>query len=1037
MFRKILRAIFGDPNEKELKKLQPIVDEINELEADFEKMSDEELRSQTEEFRAALAKGETLDDLLPEAYAAVREASKRTIGLRHYDVQLIGALVLHQGKIGEMKTGEGKTLVATLPLYLNALEGKGAHLITPNDYLSKVGCQLMGPVYSALGFTVSVIQSMGDDGVFQPAFIFDANYQSDDERYQYLRPISRREAYRTDITYGTNNEFGFDYLRDNMARTSQRLAQRELHYAIIDEVDNILIDEARTPLIISGPAEEPSKMYGLMAKLVNGFKGIEQTHYDELQKKVDEGNNAAFEELNRYDFVIDEKNRTASVLDTGVRRVERALGIDNIYDTQHFEKAHYLDNAVRAYGLYQNDRHYVVTDNGEVVIVDEFTGRMMFGRRFSEGLHQAIEAKEGVKIQRENMTLATITYQNFFRMYDKLAGMTGTAVTEAEEFEKIYELQVLAIPTNLPVIRDDYGDSIYKGEQGKYGAVLEELKEMHKLGRPVLVGTASIDRSEYLAQLLHDVGIPYEILNAKQHEREAEIIAQAGRPGAVTIATNMAGRGVDILLGGNPDGMARRNLRPKYRDITEVPEEEWNEALQQTKAIAERDKKKVLELGGLHIIGTERHDARRIDNQLRGRAGRQGDPGSSRFYLSLEDDLMRRFGGSRIGNLMDRFGLDEDVPIEHNMVSKAIENAQIKVEGHNFDIRKRVLEYDDVVNNQRESIYEQRRDVLESENLRTDIERMLADAIRREVPDLLEADEYDNPIDYKQVISTVRQFIPISESYDHSNWERLAPEEIIEELVEEITRVYDQREREMRPYDELEKRGIVEQLRIQLIEMLMLDHDALAADNNQPDYEAVLNKARALYRYFPEDYDTSRWEGLNSPQIIDELVTTVERTYAERQEESGCQMMRTMERQLILQVVDTLWIRHLTELNNLRHGIGLRALAQQDPLVAYKKEASFLWGDLIANIEDGIIRKMFAIRPVIAQQKAEPRQMRTNRTENSNSSDEPQTRQPVRVKKTPGRNDPCYCGSGKKYKQCHMREDQKKSRQRRRQKVAS
>ena len=950
MFRKILRAIFGDPNEKELKKVQPLVDEINELEPEFEQLSDEQLRAKTDEFRAALAEGYTLDDLLPEAYAAVREASKRTLGMRHYDVQLIGGIVLHQGKIAEMKTGEGKTLVATLPLYLNALAGQGAHLVTPNDYLSKVGCQLMGPIYHALGLSVSVIQSQGNDGVYQPAFIFDLEHQSDDDRFQYLRLVPRVEAYACDITYGTNNEFGFDYLRDNMVRSPKRLVQGKLNYAIIDEVDNILIDEARTPLIISGPAEEPSEMYGIMARLVRNFSSIDQREYDELMKEIDLGNPEAEEELSNYQFVLDEKNRSATVLEDGVERIERSLGIDNLYSAEHFEMAHYLDNAIRAHGLYQRDRDYVVTDKGDVVIVDEFTGRMMFGRRFSEGLHQAIEAKEKVEIKRENMTLATITFQNFFRMYDKLAGMTGTALTEAEEFSKIYELEVLAIPTNKPVIRADHADVIYKNEKGKYRAVIEEIKELHEMGRPILAGTASIDRSEQLSHMLNRAGIPHQVLNAKQHEREAEIISQAGSPGGVTIATNMAGRGVDILLGGNPEGMARRQLRKKYHDLTEVPPDEWQEAFAKAKESAEQDKKKVLELGGLHIIATERHDARRIDNQLRGRAGRQGDPGSSRFYLSLEDDLMRRFGGNNLISLMDRFGLEEDMPIEHGMVSKAIANAQIKVEGHNFDIRKRVLEYDDVVNKQREVIYEQRREVLESENLRPDIERILADAIRDNTRHLLEPDDYDNPPDYHIILGAARAFIPIADSYDVSNWSNLDPDEVIEELIDEMKRIYDEREK---------------------------------------------------------------------------LFTPI--------------LMRDIERQLMLDIVDRHWIRHLTDLNHLRQGIGLRAVAQQDPLVAYKREASNLWGELIAGIENTVARNIFAVRPVIAEQKFEQREMRTNRSDTA--KEEPSRPKPIRNKKAKlSRNDACHCGSGKKYKKCCLQKDKKKQAKKQphqRQKVAS
>ncbi|MBA3533827.1 MAG: preprotein translocase subunit SecA [Ardenticatenales bacterium] len=936
MFKRIIKSLFGDPNEKELKKLQPLVDKINELEPAYERLSDEELRNKTAEFHARLEDGATLDSLLPEAFAAVREASKRTTGMRHFDVQLIGGIVLHQGKIAEQKTGEGKTLVASLSLYLNSLDGVGVHLVTPNDYLSKVGCQLMGPIYHALGSSVAVIQSQGNDGVFQPGFLFDPEYQSDDDRLQHLRPIPRVEAYAADITYGTNNEFGFDYLRDNMVRSSRQRVQRDLNYAIVDEVDNILIDEARTPLIISGPAEEPSEMYGRMANLVRSFRHIEQREYDELRKQADLGDEKAEQEIGRFQFVLDEKNRVTSVLESGVDKVERALNVENLYDPANFELTHFLDNAVRAHGVYQKDRDYVVTETDEVVIVDEFTGRMMWGRRFSEGLHQAIEAKEGVKVQRENMTLATITFQNFFRMYDKLAGMTGTALTEAEEFSKIYKLEVIAVPTHRPICREDYGDLIYKNERGKYNAVIEEIKQMHQLGRPVLVGTASIDRSETLSKLLSRADIPHEVLNAKQHEREAEIIAQAGRPGRVTIATNMAGRGVDILLGGNPEGIARRELRKRYTDLTEVPREEWDKEMENAQASAQLDGGTVRELGGLHILGTERHEARRIDNQLRGRAGRQGDLGSSRFYLSLEDELMRRFGGNNLVGIMDRLGLEEDMPIEHGMVSKAIESAQIKVEGHNFDIRKRVLEYDDVVNKQREVIYAQRTEVLESESLRPEIERMLSDALRTTVLGLLQGNDYDERTDYHLVLSAVRNILPLPESYEAkaSQWGKLAPEEVVEELITEMRQQYDERE-----------------------------------------------------------------------QLF------------------GVETMREMERQIMLDIVDRHWIRHLTELDNLRQGIGLRAFAQQDPLVAYKTEAASLWIELIGSIEETMVHTLFAVRPVIAEQKLEQREMHMHRTDTSEEA--PSTPQPVRTKERPGRNDPCHCGSGKKYKNCHWAEDQK------------
>ncbi|HBY93947.1 MAG: preprotein translocase subunit SecA [Ardenticatenaceae bacterium] len=940
MLRKLVSTILGDPNEREVRKLQPQVDEINALEPDYTELSDAALRAKTDEFKARLDKGESLEDLLPEAFAAVREASRRTIGLRHYDVQLVGGIVLHQGKIAEMKTGEGKTLVATMPLYLNALLGRGAHLVTPNDYLSKLGVQWMGPIYHLLGVSAAVIQSQGSDGVFQPAYIYDPGYESNDDRYQHLRPISRYDAYRADITYGTNNEFGFDYLRDNMVRHLSQRVQRELYYAIVDEVDNILIDEARTPLIISGPAEESSDLYQRMAQVVRSFKGVDQRTYDDLRKAAEAGDRDAEARLRRYDFVVDEKARVTSPLESGIEKAERTLGVQNLYDPANFELTHYLDNAVRAHGLYQRDRDYIVTDDGQVIIVDEFTGRLMYGRRFSEGLHQAIEAKEGVAIQRENMTLATITFQNYFRMYEKLAGMTGTALTEAEEFHKIYKLDVVAIPTDRPVIRNDLPDVVYKNERGKYNAVLEEIKEMHELGRPVLVGTASIERSEHLSHLLKQAGIPHEVLNAKYHEREAEIIAQAGHPGAVTIATNMAGRGVDILLGGNAEGLARRELRRKYGgDLSQVSAEEYRETLRRFEEQVRRDREQVISHGGLHIVGTERHEARRIDNQLRGRAGRQGDPGSSRFYLSLEDDLMRRFGGQNIIGLMDRFGLEDDMPIEHGMVTKAIENAQVRVEGYNFDIRKHVLEYDDVVNKQREVIYGQRYEVLSEENLRPQVERMLNEEISHLVATYVPDNPTEEP-DFLNLYNAVRTMIPLPPEIQPSKWEKMAPDEIEEQLQGLVTRLYDERERS--------------------------------------------------------------W---------------------------GPELTRQIERQLMLDVVDHLWVRHLTALDELRDGIGLRAIAQQDPLVAYKREAYDMFHQLVEQIEETVVHSFFAVQPMIVQESEAPRQMYTNRDGAAAADGKAR---PVKKEHELGRNDPCWCGSGKKYKKCHWREDQAKAKASRR-----
>ncbi|MDQ3780784.1 MAG: preprotein translocase subunit SecA, partial [Chloroflexota bacterium] len=645
--RGLLTKVFGDPNEASIKPYQMVVPDVNELEPEIEALSDEELAGLAEEFRGRLADGETLDDLLPESFAATREAARRAIGQRHYDVQLLGGAALHDGKIAEMKTGEGKTLTATLPVALNAITGRGVHVVTVNDYLAKRDTRWMGQIYHRLGLSTACIQH-GE------AFIFDPEWESPDPRLAQLRPLaSRHEAYAADITHGTNNEFGFDYLRDNMVSTAEQQVQRELVYAIVDEVDNILIDEARTPLIISGQAEQATDRYFQFAQLVKQLRS--GRHYE-----------------------IDLKARSATLTEEGIDKIEQLLGLpegEGIYDERHIDLTHYLEQALRAHAIFQRDKDYIVRD-GEVIIVDEFTGRMMIGRRYSEGLHQAIEAKEDVRVRRQNVTMATITFQNYFRMYEKLAGMTGTAMTEAEEFRRIYNLEVVVIPTNRDMIRADHGDLIFKNERGKFTAVIAEIEEMRANGRPILVGTTSIETSERLSELLHRGGIPHEVLNAKQHEREAAIVAEAGQPGAVTIATNMAGRGTDIVLGPG-----------------------------------------VTEAGGLHIIGTERHEARRIDNQLRGRAGRQGDPGSSRFYVSLEDDLMRRFGSERIAGLMDRLGMEEAVPIEHRVISKSIENAQTKVEGHNFDLRKHVVQYDDVMNKHREVIYADRRQIVAGEDM--------------------------------------------------------------------------------------------------------------------------------------------------------------------------------------------------------------------------------------------------------------------------------------------------------------------------------
>ncbi|HBP86677.1 MAG TPA: preprotein translocase subunit SecA, partial [Nitrospiraceae bacterium] len=690
MFVRLLNILFGSKNDRELKRLKPLVDRANEIEATLQSLDDEGLAAKTSIFKKRLEAGETLDDLLPEAFAVCREMSKRRLGMRHFDVQLLGGMVLHQGRIAEMRTGEGKTLVATLPVYLNALEGKGVHLVTVNDYLAKRDAQWMGPLYHGLGLSIGTIQH-------DASFLFDPTYDAPDKRLQYLRPCSRREAYEADITYGTNNEFGFDYLRDNLVVTDlSQGVQRELNFAIVDEVDSILIDEARTPLIISGPAEQSTDLYFQVDRIIPHLKREE-------------------------DYTIEEKTKTVSLTDEGNAHVEKLLGVDNLYDLKHLSLVHHVIKALQAHVLYHRDVEYVVKD-GEVMIVDEFTGRLMPGRRWSDGLHQAVEAKEGVKIANENQTLASVTFQNYFRMYNKLAGMTGTADTEAAEFAKIYNLEVNVVPTNATMIRIDNPDVVYRTEKEKFEAIADEIKEYHEKGQPVLIGTISIEKSERLGALLKHRGVKHHVLNAKFHEKEAEIIAQAGQKGAVTIATNMAGRGTDILLGGNAEALFKQQFIYRGEELTE---EEQAKAYASIKAACDENKKEVLAAGGLHIVGTERHESRRIDNQLRGRAGRQGDPGSSRFFLSLEDDLLRIFASERVSNLMLKLGMEEGVPIEHRMVTKSIENAQKKVEAHNFEIRKHLLEYDDVMSKQREVIYKHRQNVLRATDVTEDVLGMI------------------------------------------------------------------------------------------------------------------------------------------------------------------------------------------------------------------------------------------------------------------------------------------------------------------------
>ncbi|KLU40160.1 MAG: preprotein translocase subunit SecA [Peptococcaceae bacterium 1109] len=822
-----------DPNAREIRRLSEMVQAINALEPDCQKLSDEELRAKTEYFRERLGKGDTLDDILPEAFAVVREAARRTLNMRHFDVQLMGGIVLHEGRIAEMKTGEGKTLVATLPVYLNALTGKGVHVVTVNDYLAKRDAEWMGQVYQFLGLSVGVV-------------VHGLSFEE------------RRAAYSADVTYGTNNEFGFDYLRDNMVVDASQLVQRELNYAIVDEVDSILIDEARTPLIISGAAEDSARHYVRFAQIAPQLKP-------------------------ERDYTVDEKAKTIAITEEGLSRVEKILGIEDLFDERNFELNHYLNQALKAKEFFQRDRDYVVTD-GEVVIVDEFTGRLMPGRRYSEGLHQSIEAKEGVAVLQESQTLASITYQNYFRMYHKLAGMTGTAKTEEQEFIKIYGMDVVVIPTNKPMIRMDHPDAVYKTEKAKFEAVVREIEERHKTGQPMLVGTISIEKSEKLSHMLKVRGIPHEVLNAKNHAKEAEIIAQAGQRGAVTIATNMAGRGTDIVLG---EG--------------------------------------VKELGGLHVIGTERHEARRIDNQLRGRSGRQGDPGSSRFYVSLEDDLMRLFGSERIMGLMERLGWEDDQAIDHPQISKAIENAQKKVETRHFEIRRQVLDYDDVLNKQREVIYAQRRAVL----LNQDIGTHIAD-----------------------IFGTVFSRL-VSQYAD----DKVIPEE--------------------------------------------WDLDSLLKG-----YAEIVGR--------PPQVTKAELEDMKPAEMAAVLQKEALQAYSLREAEYGSEIMRRIEKMVLLQVTDSRWMEHLRAIDDLREGIGLRAYGQKDPLMEYQFEAFNMFQQLVAGIQEDCLKLLFRVRLVDPSQ-AQPKDRLQGAQTNQGGEVE---RAPRKVEDKVGRNDPCPCGSGKKYKKC-------------------
>ncbi len=904
MIGTVLGKIFGTKNERELKRMQPLVAAIGEFEPSIRALSDDELRGKTAAFRTRLDQGADLEDLKVEAFAVVREAGRRVLGMRHFDVQLIGGIVLHEGKIAEMRTGEGKTLVATLPAYLNALAGKGVHVVTVNDYLARRDAEWMGRIYRFLGMSVGCIQ-------------------------HDLDKQARRVAYTSDVTYGTNNEFGFDYLRDNMEFTAATMVQQlGHHFAIVDEVDSILIDEARTPLIISGPSEGDVNKYYVVDRIIPRLVAGKVIAGDVRREEREEVEATG-------DYIVDIKGRSVTLTEQGVAHAEKLLGVSNLYDPKNIDLLHATQQALRAHTLYERDVDYMV-DDGEVVIVDEFTGRKMPGRRWSDGLHQAVEAKEGVKIQSENQTLATITFQNYFRMYDKLSGMTGTAETEAAEFAEIYKLDVVVVPTNMPMIRDDGADVILRTEEAKYRSVVEDIRELHEKRQPVLVGTTSIERSEHLSELLRRGGIPHEVLNARHHAREAEIVAQAGRLGAVTIATNMAGRGTDILLGGNPESLARSlALESEGKGWEECTEEERARALARAKEVTTREHEDVVGLGGLHIVGTERHEARRIDNQLRGRAGRQGDPGSSRFYLSLEDDLMKRFASWLMEKALTEA---DDAPIESGMVSKAIERAQKQVEAQNFSIRKQLLEYDDVQNKQRQEVY----------------------ALRREILD----------------------------GGDQRDFVMTKAEELLDELIDEFV-----------PAD--------------------------------PDVETQPEELSAKVLHF-FGFDPAR-EGieistLGRAELRDVLWSTISRRYEDKEQRVGLLRMRDFERYVILQLIDHQWKDHLLALDHLKEGIHLRAYAQKDPKIEYKRESFELFGDMKQRIEDELVRYLMIVQIMSEeeQQREEERRRREQEAifsaaSRSRAGGEAKQAQTVRKKEGSGvgRNDPCPCGSGKKYKKCH------------------
>ena len=901
----LLKKLMGNYSQKEIKRILPIQQAVLDLEERYKSMSDDELRNMTNEFKSRLEVGETLDDILPEAFAVCREAGERSLGMRHFPVQIIGGIILHQGRISEMKTGEGKTLVATLPAYLNALTGKGVHIVTVNDYLAKRDSEWMGKLYNFLGLSVGLI----------------VHGMTNEEK---------RAAYNADITYCTNNELGFDYLRDNMVIYAENRVQRGHNFAIVDEVDSILIDEARTPLIISGQGDKSTDLYIAANRFAKGLKMV----------KVVETNDKETDEQQNFDgdYVVDEKAKTATLTPQGVKKAEQAFNLENLNDAENITIAHHINQAIRAHGIMKRDVDYVVKD-GEVIIVDEFTGRLMFGRRYNEGLHQAIEAKEGVKVAHESKTLATITFQNFFRLYGKLSGMTGTAMTEELEFREIYKLDVVEIPTNKPMIRQDYGDVIYKTEKAKFNAVIDQIERCHEKGQPVLVGTITIEKSELLSSMLKRRGIPHNVLNAKHHEKEAEIIAQAGKPGAVTIATNMAGRGTDIMLGGNAEYLAKSDLRKQglsdeiiaeasgfaETDDAEIlkAREQYNELYAKYKEQIQPEAEKVKQAGGLFIIGTERHESRRIDNQLRGRAGRQGDPGESRFYVSLEDDLMRLFGGERVQHIMDALKVDENTPLENKILSNSIENAQARVESRNFGIRKSVLEYDDVMNKQRELIYAQRNKVLDGENVFDNVHKMIEECVKNKADMFLEDDVV------------------------HDNWD-------------------------------------LDGLRDYFLGWI-LDKDDL--------------------RYTSEELGEVTRE-----DVVNTIMEKATKIYKEREEAFGEDLMREIERVMLLRTVDEHWMDHIDNMEELRRGIGLRAYGQHNPVVEYRNEGTDMFNEMIDSVKEETAKRVLT---VMVRKNEEVKREKV--AEESDTSGENRT---VRGKGVVSKNAPCPCGSGKKYKRC-------------------